>query len=106
MAQPSNREALIEGAIGCLKAKGFARTTARDIAAASAANLASIGYHFGSKDALLNEALIRIFEQRNRYMAEIPVASEDPSPLGRLTATFKAATGLFGLAPRPLFLAF
>jgi hypothetical protein len=37
--------------------RGYARTTARDLAAESGANLASIGYHFGSKEALLNEAL-------------------------------------------------
>ena len=30
--------------------------TARDIVAASGANLASIGYHFGSKEALLSAA--------------------------------------------------
>jgi AcrR family transcriptional regulator len=32
-------------------------TTARDIATAAGVSLAAIGYHFGSKDALLNEAL-------------------------------------------------
>src|SRR6185436_12372418 len=36
----------------------YARTTARDIVAASGTNLASIGYHYGSKEALLNQALI------------------------------------------------
>lgn len=35
-----------------------ARTTARDIVAASGANLASIGYHYGSKEALMDAALI------------------------------------------------
>src|SRR5687767_6688051 len=58
MAQISHREDLIEGAIKCLRTKGYARTTARDIAAASGAGLASIGYHFGSKDALLAKALL------------------------------------------------
>ncbi len=52
MAQASHREQLLEGAIECLRTKGYARTTARDIAAASGANLASIGYHFGSKEGL------------------------------------------------------
>lgn len=46
------------GAKRCLVERGYARTTARDIVAASGTNLASIGYHFGSKEALLNEALI------------------------------------------------
>ena len=52
-----NREALVEGAKTCLLEKGYSRTTARDIATAAGVSLAAIGYHFGSKDALLNEAL-------------------------------------------------
>ncbi|MFJ3309339.1 TetR/AcrR family transcriptional regulator [Streptomyces sp. NPDC086549] len=54
-----HREALLQGAKQCLAEKGYARTTARDIVAASGTNLASIGYHYGSKEALLNEALIQ-----------------------------------------------
>ncbi len=52
-----NREALIEGAKTCLKEKGYSRTTARDIATAAGVSLAAIGYHFGSKEALMNEAM-------------------------------------------------
>ena len=106
VAQPSHRDQLIKGAIQCLKTKGYARTTARDIAAEADANLASIGYHFGSKEALLNEALIQIFKQRNRHIGTVAVASEDASPRGRLTATFRAATDIYDIAPRPLFVAF
>jgi AcrR family transcriptional regulator len=52
-----NRDALLAGAKRCLIEKGYARTTARDIAAASGVSLAAIGYHFGSKDALMNQAI-------------------------------------------------
>ena len=52
-----NREALLAGAKRCLIEKGYARTTARDIAAASGVSLAAIGYHFGSKEALMNKAI-------------------------------------------------
>lgn len=52
-----NREDLIAGAKRCLIEKGYAHTTARDIAAASGVSLAAIGYHFGSKDALMNQAV-------------------------------------------------
>ena len=55
-----NRAALLAGAKRCLIEKGYARTTARDIAAASGVSLAAIGYHFGSKDALLNEAIYEL----------------------------------------------
>ncbi|WP_330298735.1 TetR/AcrR family transcriptional regulator [Streptomyces sp. NBC_00503] len=58
-----HREDLLEGAKKCLVDKGFVRTTARDIVKASGANLASIGYHYGSKDALLTQAFIALVEQ-------------------------------------------
>ncbi|MFF4018487.1 TetR/AcrR family transcriptional regulator [Streptomyces sp. NPDC001843] len=57
-----HREDLLEGAKRCLLEKGFARTTARDIVKESGTNLASIGYHYGSKDALLAQAYISLVE--------------------------------------------
>ncbi|MER5934472.1 TetR/AcrR family transcriptional regulator [Streptomyces sp. NPDC002054] len=58
-----HKEDLLEGAKKCLVEKGFVRTTARDIVNASGANLASIGYHYGSKDALLTQAFIALMEE-------------------------------------------
>ena len=52
-----NREKLLAGAKQCLFEKGYARTTARDIAAAAGVSLAAIGYHFKTTEALLNAAL-------------------------------------------------
>ncbi|MGW2745818.1 TetR/AcrR family transcriptional regulator [Streptomyces sp. NPDC001450] len=57
-----HREDLLEGAKRCLLEKGFARTTARDIVKESGTNLASIGYHYGSKDALLAQAYVALVE--------------------------------------------
>ncbi|MEV8430062.1 TetR/AcrR family transcriptional regulator [Streptomyces sp. HUAS 31] len=57
-----HREDLLEGARRCLLEKGFARTTARDIVKESGTNLASIGYHYGSKDALLAQAYVSLVE--------------------------------------------
>ncbi len=57
-----HREDLLEGAKRCLLAKGFLRTTARDIVKESGTNLASIGYHYGSKDALLAQAYVGMVE--------------------------------------------
>jgi len=57
-----HREDLLEGAKRCLLAKGFVRTTARDIVKESGTNLASIGYHYGSKDALLVRAYVSLIE--------------------------------------------
>src|SRR3954468_23080055 len=88
MPQISHREQLLEGAIECLRTKGYARTTARDIAAAANANLASIGYHFGSKEALLNEAILRACEQWTNRLGEAAFAGEDESPLGHMAASW------------------
>lgn len=54
-----NREALLAGARECLVEKGYVQTTARDIANASGVSLAAIGYHFGTKEALLQEAMVQ-----------------------------------------------
>ncbi|MDO0936831.1 TetR/AcrR family transcriptional regulator [Streptomyces sp. DG2A-72] len=58
-----HREDLLEGAKRCLLAKGFVRTTARDIVKESGTNLASIGYHYGSKGALLVQAYVALVEE-------------------------------------------
>ena len=47
-----HKEDLLDGAKRMLLERGYANTTARDIVAASKTNLASIGYHFGSKEQL------------------------------------------------------
>ena len=58
-----NREALLAAAQQCLLNKGYVKTTARDIAAEAGTSLAAIGYHFGSKDALLYQALMHATEK-------------------------------------------
>jgi AcrR family transcriptional regulator len=88
MAQTSHREQLIQGAIECLRTKGYARTTARDIATAADANLASIGYHFGSKDALLNEAITRTADEWTERLGQAAFAEPDASPLAQMAASW------------------
>ncbi|WP_432987599.1 TetR/AcrR family transcriptional regulator [Dactylosporangium sp. CA-233914] len=58
-----NREKLLDGALQCLLEKGYAATTARDIASAAGVSLAAINYHFRTTEALLDEALRRALEQ-------------------------------------------
>jgi AcrR family transcriptional regulator len=80
--QRSNRSHLIEGTLRCLERLPPERVTARAIAAESGANVASITYHFGSKDELVTEAVI---EGLDRWLAEIAAA------LGELGAGTPAA---------------
>ncbi|MGW2708175.1 TetR/AcrR family transcriptional regulator [Streptomyces sp. NPDC001356] len=72
-----HREDLLEGAKRCLLDKGFLRTTARDIVKESGTNLASIGYHYGSKDALLVQAYVSLIEGVGERF--------DPGPDGEMT---------------------
>ncbi|MER7465791.1 helix-turn-helix domain-containing protein [Streptomyces sp. NPDC097981] len=58
-----NREDLLAGARRCLEEKGYLRTTVRDIASASKVSMAAIGYHFGSREALLNLALFAAMDE-------------------------------------------
>ena len=76
----SHREDLLAGAVACLREKGYAHTTARDIVAASGTNLASIGYHYGSTKALLNAAVLQALDEFGEQMAQAmgtgPIAGE------------------------------
>jgi AcrR family transcriptional regulator len=100
-----HREELLKGARQCLQERGYARTTARDIVAASGTNLASIGYHFGSKEALLNEAIGETFDEWTRRVGAIAFATPDALPLERLGASWVALLDSFD-EHRPLLVAF
>ncbi|AWZ06165.1 MULTISPECIES: TetR/AcrR family transcriptional regulator [unclassified Streptomyces] len=58
-----NREDLLAGARRCLEETGYLRTTVRDIATASKVSMAAIGYHFGSREVLLNQALFAAMDE-------------------------------------------
>jgi len=58
-----NKEALLAGAKTCLLEKGFDRTTVRDIATAAGVSMAAIGYHFGSRENLLFQAIFAILDE-------------------------------------------
>jgi AcrR family transcriptional regulator len=64
-----HREELLDGAKKCLLERGYAHTTARDIVAVSGTNLASIGYHFGSKEALMTQAIIELIGEWGQQAA-------------------------------------
>ncbi|MGA5818599.1 TetR/AcrR family transcriptional regulator [Kitasatospora sp. NPDC094028] len=92
-----NREDLMAGAKRCLYEKGYGRTTARDIATASGVSLAAIGYHFGSKDALLNAAMIEAIGELGQGMGEVVVAANQTSddPEERFVAAWEGLKTVF-----------
>ncbi|GHB49398.1 TetR family transcriptional regulator [Streptomyces xanthochromogenes] len=95
-----HREDLLAGAKRCLLDKGYARTTARDIVAESGTNLASIGYHYGSKEALLNLAFLKLTEEWGDVIAESRAdgegaTTEDLPPLERFERGWAKVIGSY-----------
>ncbi|HEY0449523.1 TetR/AcrR family transcriptional regulator [Actinophytocola sp.] len=85
-----HREQLLAAARQLLEDKGYAHITARDLVAASGTNLASIGYHFGSKAGLLNAALGMVLEEWTTQLATAAMADPDASPIERAHLTWAA----------------
>jgi AcrR family transcriptional regulator len=100
-----HREDLLTAARQCLEEKGYARTTARDLVAASGTNLASIGYHFGSKEALLNQAIVDAFEDWTEEVVSRSVEGREGAPLEAMAASWVETLESFD-QNRPLLVAF
>src|SRR3954451_7237596 len=86
-----HRDDLLVAARRLLEEQGYAHITARDLVAASGTNLASIGYHFGSKAALLNAAIEASFEDWATQLADYVMSDPEATPLQRASATWVAA---------------
>lgn len=90
--QPSNRGALLEATLACLARMPVDQISARVVADRSGANLASIGYHFGSKDALISAAVVegldRWLDHIGKRLAAAPPA---PDPVARFQQAADAA---------------
>lgn len=82
-----HREKLMAGARRCLEERGYAHTTSRDIAAAANAPLGTINYHYGSKEALLNAAML---ESIHEWGAKVQEPPPEPPPEARVGARLEA----------------
>ena len=101
----SHRDALLEAARQLILEKGFAATTARDLVAASNTNLGSIGYHFGSREALLSHAMESLFDEWTELLATAAFAEQDAPPRDRAAAVWKSTLASLD-EHRPLVRAF
>ncbi|NJP51733.1 TetR/AcrR family transcriptional regulator [Streptomyces sp. SBST2-5] len=88
-----HREDLLEGAKRCLLQKGFVRTTARDVVRESGTNLASIGYHYGSKDALLARAYLALVEEMGDAFDQGNVHDTEPGSVERFERVWSNIIG-------------
>jgi AcrR family transcriptional regulator len=110
------REALIQGAIGALKERGFAGASAREIARRAGCNQGLVFYHFGSVTNLLLAALDDVSATRHVHyqavvdraegLGELVDAAEavfeedlDAGHIAVLAEMIAGATATPGLAP-------
>ena len=101
----SHRDALLDAAKRLLRERDYGNITARDLVTASNTNLGSIGYHFGSKEALLNEAIGHALEEWTEAIGRATRADPGTTRMERLRKSWRAILDEFDQV-RPYFLAF
>jgi AcrR family transcriptional regulator len=90
--QRSNRQQLLDGTIRCLELLPPDQITARVIARESGANLASISYHFGSKDQLVTEAMVATLDRWLDQIADTLATIDAADPAARFDQAAKLIT--------------
>ena len=105
----SSRERLLHVAGLMFAERGRDAVSTRELTKAAGANLSAIGYYFGGKDGLYNEAIDYtiagtqkpIAGAEARLRAELPAAGRDRDALARAARAFVRAvlTALLGLGP-------
>ncbi len=92
----ATRQRLLDAAVSSLRSSGSAGLTSREIARAAGVNLQAITYHFGSKDALVAQALTGLVQDR---LAPIRASLEGGGdPAERLFAALRTIGGAFAVA--------
>lgn len=92
------RAALIEAGLRLFGEKGFAATSTREIAAAADANIGSIAYHFGGKEALRDACAAHIVETIRRAAGPVltmPVPTEPAMAEMQLRMVLERMGGFF-----------
>ncbi|MGL5864156.1 MAG: TetR/AcrR family transcriptional regulator [Phycicoccus sp.] len=74
-------ERLLSATTGLLAERGASRVSLRDITEAAGANVAAVGYHFGSKDALVSRVIRESIEATTRVRREAVGALPDEADL-------------------------
>lgn len=85
MSGEETREALLRAARKLLAERGYAGATVRELAAVAGTNIAAINYHFGSREKLLNQAIMELFQEWAERVDEVEV-DPDAEPLKQLAA--------------------
>jgi AcrR family transcriptional regulator len=86
-SRDTHRTRLLLAARSLLRERAYGKITARDLVAASNTNLGSISYHFGSKEALLNEAIGLALEEWTETIGRTIRANVDAGPMGLMASS-------------------
>jgi AcrR family transcriptional regulator len=94
--RPGTRDQLIRATREAIRDVGMPATTAREIVRRAPANLAAIPYYFGTKDALVTEALVAETSELVAPVLELlagpgPAAERAAEAVARLNELFEAS---------------
>jgi AcrR family transcriptional regulator len=89
MVTQDTKTALLNAAKRLVIERGYAGTSVRELAAAAGTNLAAVNYHFGSRENLLNEAMLEFFMEWAERTAVVEVDPE-AEPLKQLAERSRA----------------
>jgi AcrR family transcriptional regulator len=105
MTTAATRQRLLTATREAIRDRGLQAATAREIAGRASANLAAIPYHFGSKDALVTEALVS--EARDLLAPVWELLGSERPPVERASSAVAMLNDLFdgARAQVPVYLA-
>jgi AcrR family transcriptional regulator len=82
--QDPTRHRILHAALAIFAERGFKAATVREICAQAGVNVASVNYHFRSKEALYREALAFAFEEAERKYPQTAFTDVSLPPAERL----------------------
>lgn len=85
------RTALIAAAKQLVGERGYGATSVRELASAAGTNIAAVNYHFGSRENLLNEAMLQAFLEWAQRVGRHGPPDPDAEPLTQLAARARLA---------------
>jgi AcrR family transcriptional regulator len=91
MATDATRTAILNAAEALFAERGFAATSIREITRAAGVNVASVHYHFESKEGVLRGVMDRIVAPINRRRHDLLAATlraHEPAPVDQLLDAF------------------
>jgi len=96
------KAALLRAAKQLIRERGYAGASVRELAAAAGTNIGAVNYHFGSREKLLNQAMLEYFLEWADRAGQQGPADPEAEPLQQLAA--RARPTVNGIAAaQPLF---